>query len=188
MKNILERRKGFSRRTKRVPVNLVLEFGNKVGGNGHTTRILIVENSADDLLLIQRELRRGKISHVHECVGTWKFFVQAIAEFRPDLILSDHDLPGINGLDALKFAQQHCPEVPFIFVTGALGEELAIQTLTGGATDYVLKNRMSRLVPAVQRALKESDGLRQRRKAELEVILEKAVLHLKVLWRKHEAF
>jgi DNA-binding NtrC family response regulator len=73
-----------------------------------------------------------------------------------DLILADYTLPSFDGLSALRIAQQHSPEVPFIFVSGTLGEDVAIEALKTGATDYVLKTRLARLGPAVTRALSEA--------------------------------
>ncbi|MEY2429702.1 MAG: hypothetical protein QOJ40_2587, partial [Verrucomicrobiota bacterium] len=84
----------------------------------------------------------------------------------PALILSDYSLPGFNGHAALDIAQEKCPETPFIFVTGTMGEEVAIETLKSGATDYVLKTRLARLIPAVHRALREAEGRADKRRAE----------------------
>ena len=93
-------------------------------------------------------------------------FLREIGQFRPDLILSDFHLPSFNGLAALALAQEKSPEVPFIFVSGAIGEEVAIDSLKRGATDYVLKDRLSRLVPAVKTGLREAVERRERRQAE----------------------
>jgi DNA-binding NarL/FixJ family response regulator len=95
------------------------------------------------------------------------------------LILSDYSLPSFNGLSALKIARERCPEVPFIFVSGALGEELAIELLKQGATDYVLKNRLSRLAPAVCRALQEVEERNERRMAEEALGQREQALELK---------
>ena len=92
-------------------------------------------------------------------------FVAALEANWPDLILSDFNLPGFDGLEALALAQATCPDTPFIFVSGAMGEEVAIEALKRGATDYVLKDRISRLGPAVQRALRETEERRERRQA-----------------------
>ena len=72
------------------------------------------------------------------------------------MILSDHGLPTFNGFEALAVARKECPDVPFIFVTGLMGEEKAIETFERGAIDYVLKSRLSKLVPVVQRAVREA--------------------------------
>ncbi len=129
-------------------------------------RILIVEDLASDAELMAYELRQANFTFSTRRVENDVDFLQELAQFRPDLILSDYHLPHFNGLAALALAQEHCPDVPFIFVSGAIGEEVAIDTLKRGATDYVLKDRLSRLVPAVQRALREAADRRERRQAE----------------------
>jgi two-component system cell cycle sensor histidine kinase/response regulator CckA len=80
-------------------------------------------------------------------------FVSALRANNPDLILSDFTMPGFNGLSALAIAGRHCPETPFIFLSGTIGEDAAVEALKNGATDYVIKDRMSRLVPVIHRAL-----------------------------------
>lgn len=129
-------------------------------------RILIVEDLASDAELMAYELRQANLPFSTRRVENDVDFLRALAQFHPDLILSDYHLPYFNGLAALTLAQEHCPDVPFIFVSGAIGEEVAIDTLKRGATDYVLKDRLSRLVPAVQRALREAVDRRERRQAE----------------------
>jgi sigma-B regulation protein RsbU (phosphoserine phosphatase) len=118
-------------------------------------RILILEDVPSDAELIERELRKGGIVFVSSRVETKGDFVKAIEEFAPDLILSDYSLPSFDGLSALKIAQEKSPNIPFIFVTGVMGEDMAVELLKSGATDYVLKDRLSRLSPSVRRALKE---------------------------------
>src|SRR5262249_51194668 len=83
-----------------------------------------------------------------------------------DLILADYTLPLFDGISALKLAQQVCPEIPFIFVSGTLGEEPAIEALKLGATDYVFKTRLSRIAPSVRRALREAEERSERKRAE----------------------
>lgn len=129
-------------------------------------RILIVEDLASDAELMAYELRQANITFSIRRVENDVDFLQQLEQFHPDLILSDYHLPHFNGLAALALAQERCPDVPFIFVSGAIGEEVAIDTLKRGATDYVLKDRLSRLVPAVKRALREDADRRERRQAE----------------------
>jgi len=130
-------------------------------------RILILEDNPDDAELMQYNLKTAGIIYTAKHVETGEAFRNSLVKFSPGLILSDYDLPGFNGAQALKMARKLCPEVPFILVTGAIGEEATIEFLTGGATDYVLKNRMSRLAPAVLRALQEVRERQEREKAEL---------------------
>ena len=131
-------------------------------------RILILEDRAIDAELVEEELREAGIGSSSLRVDTRDAFRRALTEFRPDLILADYQLPSFNGLEALDIAQAQSSEVPFIFVSGVLGEEVAIKMLHAGATDYVLKQRLSRLGPAVRRALSEVEERSRRRKAEEE--------------------
>ena len=111
-------------------------------------------------------LRRSGEGFTVEHVDNKRDFIHRLETLKPDLILSDFTLPSIDGYHALALAQERCPDVPFIFVTGTLGEEVAIETLKKGATDYVLKSRLARLVPSVHRALREARGRVERRHAE----------------------
>lgn len=129
-------------------------------------RILILEDVAAHAELIERELRKAEIIFSARCVAIREAFLAALGDFNPDLILADYSLPSFDGIAALSIAQEQCPTVPFVFVSGALGEELAIETLKQGATDYVLKQRLERLVPAVRRALREAEERAARRQAE----------------------
>jgi len=129
-------------------------------------RILILEDLPSDAELMVYELRQAEIAHTYRRVADREHFVAALAEDWSDLILSDFHLPGFDGLEALALAQAACPDTPFLFVSGAMGEEVAIDAVKRGATDYVLKDRLSRLGPAVQRALREAEERRERRQAE----------------------
>jgi len=129
-------------------------------------RILILEDVPTDAELMIEELAEAGMTFVSKRVSTKASFVSAIADFSPAIILSDYSLPSFDGLAALKIAREKCPDVPFIFVSGALGEEMAIDLLKKGATDYVLKNRLSRLEPAVSRALHEVEERREHERAE----------------------
>jgi PAS domain S-box-containing protein len=128
--------------------------------------ILHLEDSPEDAELIRDILETdGIASHVTR-VETQVDFSTSLEKGRFDLILADYSLPSFDGLSALKLARQKYPEVPFIFVSGTLGEEVAIEALKRGATDYVLKDRLSRIVPSVQRALREAEERNQRKRAE----------------------
>jgi PAS domain S-box-containing protein len=129
-------------------------------------RILILEDAPRDAELMLYELRASEIAHSSQVVADREHFLAALEAYQPELILSDFNLPKFDGLEALGLAQARCPDVPFIFVSGAMGEEVAIDTVKRGATDYVLKDRLSRLGPAVQRALREAEVRRERRQAE----------------------
>ncbi len=129
-------------------------------------RILQLEDVAADAELVLRELKKADVEFSAKCVETKKAFVEGLENFKPDLILADYALPSFDGLTALSIAQKQCPDVPYIFVSGAIGEELAIETLKKGATDYVLKDRLSRLVPSIRRACREFEERAACRRAE----------------------
>ena len=131
-----------------------------------TLRILILEDNPADAELIEFELQEAGISFDAKVVMTEKDFLRELQAFCPDVILSDYDLPGYAGPLALAEARRRCPDTPFILVTGAVSEERAIETLTGGAKDYVMKSRLNRLAPAVRRALAEAEEVRAHRAAE----------------------
>jgi signal transduction histidine kinase len=130
--------------------------------------ILMLEDNEADAELMAHTLRKAGIVFSSERVETRADFMRALESgtARPDVILSDYSLPSFDGYRALAIAQAKCPDAPFIFVTGTLGEEVAIETFKQGATDYVLKQRLNRLVPSVQRALREAEERRERRRAE----------------------
>jgi PAS domain S-box-containing protein len=129
-------------------------------------RILLLEDHPLDAELIQAHLNEGGLAYDLRRVETRPDFERAVREECPDLILADYSLPAFDGMAALEIARAGCPEVPFLFVSGAIGEERAIESLKGGATDYVLKHRLDRLVPSVRRALREAEERAERRRAE----------------------
>lgn len=132
-------------------------------------RILILEDNPADAELVQFELEEAGISFTAHVVIKENDFVRNLQDFAPDLILSDYDLPQYSGALALAEAKKRCPDIPFILVTGAVSEDRAIEILTSGAKDYVMKSRLSRLAPAVRRALAEAAEHQARKKAEEEV-------------------
>ena len=131
--------------------------------------ILMLEDDAADAELTKFALRKGGVHFSVSRVQTKQEYLQELQDRPPALILSDYSLPGFNGHDALEIAREYCPETPFIFVTGTMGEEVAIETLKSGATDYVLKTRLSRLVPAVNRAIRETQERVKHRRAEAQL-------------------
>ncbi|MEE9913776.1 MAG: PAS domain S-box protein [Deltaproteobacteria bacterium] len=125
-------------------------------------RVLVLEDSLIDAELMMRALPDCGIRATARRVDTQEAFRDGLETFHPDLILADYLLPAFDGLKALTLAKEHRPDVPFIFVTGAMGEELAIETMKRGATDYVLKGKLAKLAPAVVRALREAADNRER--------------------------
>ncbi|MEK6304126.1 MAG: response regulator [Acidobacteriota bacterium] len=128
--------------------------------------VLYLEDCALDAELVQATLDTEGIKAEALRVETLAQFVSALEDGNFDLVLSDYNLPGFGGMSALEIAQEKRPEIPFIFISGSIGEEVAIETLKRGATDYVLKHRLSRLAPSVRRALDES--LAQKERTHLE--------------------
>ncbi|QHN07330.1 sensor histidine kinase [Methanothermobacter sp. THM-2] len=126
-----------------------------------TCRILILEDVPLDVELMEREIRRSGIDFISETVEGEEDFVRALHEFKPDVILADHSLPSFDGLSALAIAHKLCPDVPFIFVSGKIGEEFAVKALKSGATDYVLKSNFSKVPVAIRRALREVEKERE---------------------------
>lgn len=147
--------------------------------------IVMLEDNDTDADLITHTLRRGGIAFTCERVETRGGFTRALERVPPDLILSDYSLPAFDGYSALAIAQHQCPDTPFIFVTGTLGEEVAIETLKKGATDYVLKHRLGRLVPSVHRALREAETRRERRRAEEQLLQSHEQLRSLSLYLQH---
>ena len=136
-----------------------------------TVRVLLAEDVASDAELEVRELKRAGLRVRHRVVDEERSFEQALREFAPDVILSDFSMPAFDGMAALALARELCPETPFIFVSGTIGEEYAIRALKSGATDYVLKANLVRLPAAVERALAEAQERRELRRTEVELEL-----------------
>ena len=132
----------------------------------HPLRILSIEDDPKDTELIRDLLETEGIVCEVTRVDTEAALLASIEQGGIDLILSDYTLPSFDGISALNFAMKACPDVPFIFVSGTLGEEVAVEALKIGATDYVLKTSLSRLAPSVVRAQREATQKAERRRAE----------------------
>ncbi len=130
-------------------------------------RVLHLEDSSIDAELIREMLTSSSLVAEIDRVETRDQYVAAL-DRHPcyDLILADYSLPAFDGLSALELARERCPDVPFLFVTGALKDDSAVETLRRGATDFIVKQRLIRLVPAIQRAIRERDERFQRERAE----------------------
>jgi PAS domain S-box-containing protein len=128
-------------------------------------RALIIEDSDDDALLVATHLRRGGIELTYERVETTEAVAAALAARPPDIVISDYNLPGFSAQEALQLLQDSGLDASFIVVSGAVGEETAAAIMKAGAHDLILKDRLSRLVPAVQRELRDAQVRRQRRGA-----------------------
>jgi DNA-binding NtrC family response regulator len=158
--------------TMTVPRQANAETGGEADSAGPSKRILILEDEAWDAELAQRLLAGAGLNLEALVVDTKAAFIEQLAAFRPNIILSDYHLPGFSGEDALKIAQEHYPDIPFVFWSGVLGDEAAVALIKQGATDYVLKDRPARLPSVILRALAEVE--QRARLANLEGQLEQA--------------
>jgi len=136
---------------------------------GQPLRVLLVEDSEDDAALLLRELRRGGFDVEYERVETAADFESALIKSAWNLIVSDYSLPHFSGPDALDSLRKRGFELPFIFVSGTIGEETAVAALREGAQDYLMKTNLKRLVPAVQRVLRDTEERQKRKQMERQV-------------------
>jgi two-component system, NarL family, sensor histidine kinase UhpB len=143
-------------------------------------RFILLEDDIADAELIQSQLASSDLQIAWEHVSSEASFAAALKRdafcVPPDLVLADYTLPGFDGMTALKMVRDQWPDVPFVFVSGSLGEERAIDALKSGATDYVLKERLQRLLSVVRRALTEANERRERRNAELQLEDQRVLL------------
>ena len=143
---------------------------------GEGLRVLLVEDVEDDAFFATRELKRAGLVVDSRRVECEADFRRELGEFRPDVILSDFNMPQFDGMHALVIARETAPDIPFIFVSGTLGEDYAIRALKNGATDYVLKSNLVRLPPVVERAVSEAAARSQRKRGEQLLALEHTVV------------
>ncbi len=129
-------------------------------------RALIVEDSEDDTELLLRELRRGDYDPVHARADTPKAMQSELTARQWDIVFSDFTMPHFNAFDALALLRSTGLDLPFIIVSGTIGEDRAVTAMKAGAHDYILKGNLKRLVPAVERELREASNRRERRQAE----------------------
>jgi diguanylate cyclase (GGDEF)-like protein len=145
---------------------------------GDAIRVLFIEDVASEAELALHQLRRAGIVCSLQRVDSEPALRQALREFRPTVILSDFTLPHFDGLAALAICREMAPDVPFIFVSGTIGEERAIEALHRGAVDYVLKTNLSRLAPAVRRAIEEAAARVERQRQEKQIARLTRVLRM----------
>ncbi len=128
--------------------------------------LLLIEDAEDDALLVLRELRRGGFAPIWQRVQTSEELKSALQEKSWDIIISDYRLPKFNAPAALKIVREYHPEIPFILVSGTIGEVLAVEMMKSGANDYVMKENLKRLPEAVRRELRDAQGRCDRQQAE----------------------
>ncbi|MEX0960440.1 MAG: response regulator [Burkholderiales bacterium] len=143
-------------------------------------RVLMIEDSEDDALLVKRELQRNGFEVTSLRVDTAPELEDALARSPWDIVLSDYMMPSFNGLQALNMVRQRDPDLPFIVVSGAVGEELAVDTMKAGAQDYVMKNNLARLTQAVRRELADAQMKRERKQAQRALATSEERLQLVV--------
>jgi len=133
-------------------------------------RILHLEDNKNDAELVKETLLMKEINCKIVHVDNEKDFIKSLENNTFDVILADYNLPSFDGFAALALSKKLTPDIPFIFISGVLGEELAIETLKRGATDYVIKSRLERLVPSIERALREQEEKAKRILLEREIV------------------
>jgi len=139
---------------------------------GKPLQVLIVEDSEDDTLLITRELQRNGYNPIVELVDTPAAMTAALDKQKWDIVIADYVLPHFSGLDALKLLQKKGLDLPFIIVSGKIGEDTAVAAMKAGAHDYIMKDNLMRLTTTIEREVRESKT-RQKRKRLEEMIEER---------------
>src|SRR5919109_1280062 len=135
-------------------------------GMGMQLRVLIVEDQEDDALLLQRVLQRAGYDPRFERVDTAEALNAALDRQTWDIVIADYKMPGVNGLSALSAVKERGLDLPFIIVSGNIGEDIAVAAIKAGAHDYIMKNNLTRLIPAVEHELREAEVRRARKRAE----------------------
>jgi CheY-like chemotaxis protein len=148
-------------------------------------RVLTVDDSKDDVLLILRELRKGGYEPVSERVETPAAMKAALEDGAWDIVISDYVMPQFGGLQALAVLKDSGQDLPFIIVSGKIGEDIAVGAMKAGAHDYIVKGNLARLVPAIERELGDAETRRERRKA--DEALKKAYEGLEVKVKERTA-
>ena len=136
---------------------------------GIPLRVLIIEDSEDDATLLLRELRRGGFDTIHQRVDSREAMASALRRQRWDIIISDYVMPQFDGMAALQLLKETGLDLPFILISGTIGEEYAVGAMKAGAHDYLMKDNLTRLIPAVERELKEAENRSARKRAEERV-------------------
>lgn len=134
-----------------------------------TIRLLIIEDMEDDAILIVRELRKGGFEPVFTIVDTKEDLTETLKYQAWDIIISDYSLPRLNGIEALSIAKNYDADIPFILISGTIGEDIAVAAMKAGAHDYMMKDNLNRLVPAVKRELHDAQVRRAHRKSESDL-------------------
>lgn len=140
-------------------------------------KVLIVEDSEDDELLLRLEFKRNGYSLTHKRVEIREELISALAEMEWDIVLSDFSLPKFGGIEALEIVKEFDPDLPVILVSGTMGEDVAVDAMKRGASDYILKNNLHRLVASAEREIREANVHRERNQAQEELRKSEAELN-----------
>jgi len=135
-----------------------------------TLRILVIEDSEDDALLVLHQIKNGGYDIEYDLVQTAETMKAALHEKKWDIVLSDYVMPHFNGLEALALLKESGIDIPFIVISGTIGEDVAVEAMKGGAHDYIMKNNLQRLLPAIDRELREAANRAKRKRAEFQLI------------------
>src|SRR5438034_3087615 len=138
-------------------------------------RVLIAEDSEDDARLLLRELQQAGYQPTYERVDTPAAMATALDRHAWDLVIGDYSMPAFSGPAALALLRARDPDTPFIFVSGTIGEDVAVEAMKAGAQDFLTKGNLRRLIPAIQRELRDTEVRRERRRAQT-ALLERARL------------
>jgi DNA-binding NtrC family response regulator len=152
---------------------------------GAPIRVLVVEDSEDDTTLLMRELRRSGYEPIYIRVDTPDTMKSALHQDEWDIVISDYYMPGFSGLDAFHVLRDSSLDIPFIIVSGKIGEDTAVEAMRAGVQDYIMKDNLRRLAPAVQRELRDA-GVRQEHRRTREE-LRRYREHLEELVRERTA-
>jgi DNA-binding NtrC family response regulator len=142
-------------------------------------RLLLIEDSEGDALLLLEHLREGGYDPHHTRVDSAEALNKALEHHEFDMVIADYTMPGFSGTAALSIVRNRGLELPFIFVSGTIGEDVAVEAMKDGADDYIIKDNLKRLIPAINRELRDADVRRERTRA------EERIRHLAYLRRTH---
>ncbi|MBW4891240.1 response regulator [Mucilaginibacter sp. HMF5004] len=149
-------------------------------------KVLLLEDNKSDADLTIRELKKGGLSFEHQIVETREDFENALQNFSPDIIISDYSLPSFDGLSAFIIMQEKYPEIPFIIISGMLGEQKAVELIKSGITDYTIKDKLFTLPPKVMRALRDVEEHNEKKIADAELKLHHDKLHEIAFLQSHQ--
>ncbi len=135
----------------------------------NTFKVLILEDNQSDVDLLRRELKKNGLLFTSEVVQTRESFEHALDNYNPDIILSDYSLPAFDGISAFNIKQSKSPDVPFIMVSGSIGEERSVELIRDGVTDYALKDKLFSLPSKISRALKDAEKKREKKNTDEEL-------------------